>query len=278
MTATITQTSPSLLNLVREDLLSLSDEDLLRATMAIYSIPSLAAWRAAELKVLRHLHYQSPVLEIGCGSGSFSSLLLSRVEWGIDLNPREVVNCRNNKTHQNVSRMDARNLLFAGESFQTVFANCVIEHIPELDRALMEFHRVLRSGGRMITTVPTEELNLGLLLGNPGYARLRARQLQHLNLWTREGWESAFRAAGFSEVRLTPYLPLAFGRAWDRVDGPMSLALGPLRISRLYKALMLALPDSLRRKANTMWLRYFLRALAEPADVSPVAFLIEAVK
>ncbi len=276
---TINAPSPSssvLLNLLREELRRSSDEELLRATMAIYSIPSLAAWRAAELKVLRWLEYQSPLLEIGCGSGLFTSLLLTRVDCGIDLNPREVAICGKNRTYQNVSQMDARNLQFSDRSFSTVFANCVIEHIPGLDQALAEFRRVLRPGGRMITTVPTADLDCGLLFQRPDYARLRARQLQHLNLLTKEGWVRAFEAAGFSEIRMVPYLPLSFCRAWDRVDGPISLALGPLRVSRLYKLLMLALPSPLRRRANSMWRQYFLNALAEPPDNSPVAFLIEA--
>ena len=75
------------------ELLNYSDAELLGLAQTIYDIPSLAAWRAAELKALRHCTFAPPVLEIGCGNGRFASLLFERVDWGIDLNPREMELC-----------------------------------------------------------------------------------------------------------------------------------------------------------------------------------------
>jgi hypothetical protein len=58
-------------------LLNYSDAELLGLAQTIYDIPSLAAWRAAELKALRHCAFAPPVLEIGCGNGRFASPCLS---------------------------------------------------------------------------------------------------------------------------------------------------------------------------------------------------------
>ena len=72
------------------ELLNSSDADLLRLAQTIYDIPSLAAWRAAELKALRQCTFTPPVLEIGCGNGRFASLLMPRVQLGRRPQPARV--------------------------------------------------------------------------------------------------------------------------------------------------------------------------------------------
>jgi SAM-dependent methyltransferase len=45
---------------------------------------------------------------------------------------------------------DAESLPFADESFDLVLGHAILHHIPDLDRAFTEFHRVLRPGGRLL--------------------------------------------------------------------------------------------------------------------------------
>ena len=258
-------------------LLDCSDVDLLRTAQAVYDIPSLAAWRAAELKALRHLSFAPPVLEIGCGNGRFASLLLPHVDWGVDVNPREVALCaRNNGTYHRVRCMDARRLIFADGVFSTVFANCVIEHIPDLSRVLKECRRVLREGGVFIATVPLIEMNRHLLLESRWYSRLRATQLQHHHLLAEAAWLDALSRAGFFSVRITPYLPARLCELWDRVDGPLSLGAGPLTLGRAYRLALRLLPVSWRSRLNLQWRQYFIEALQVNPSETPCAILIEA--
>lgn len=258
-------------------LLECSDAELLGLAQTVYDIPSLAAWRAAELKALRECSFEPPVLEIGCGNGRFASLLLPRVDWGVDLNPREVELCaRGNVTYRRLGCMDARRLKFADGVFATVFANCVMEHIPDLDRVLAECRRVLRPGGSLIATVPLLEMNRHLLLGGTWYARWRAGQLQHLHLLREDAWVAALSKAGFSTVRTTPYLSARMCQLWDRVDGPLCMGAGPVTLGRAYRIGLKLLPATLRSKLNRRWQHYFIRALQDSPPDTPCAMLIQA--
>ena len=266
-------------------LLSSSDAELLDLAQTIYDIPSLAAWRAAELKALRQCTFAAPVLEIGFGNGRFASLLLPRVEWGIDLNPRQIAKCaERNGLYGHLASMDARALKFADGVFATVFANCVMEHIPDLDLVLAECRRVLRPGGALIATVPLIEMNRHLLLASGWYTRLRAEQLQHRNLLAADAWVAALSKAGFSTIRTTPYLSARMCELWDRVDGPLCMGAGPLTLGRAYSFGLRLLPTSWRRKLNGQWQHYFISALHPgemenllgPEGAQPCAMLIQA--
>lgn len=51
---------------------------------------------------------------------------------------------------------DARNLPFSNNSFEVVICLDVLEHIEEDDLVIQEIHRVLKSGGRFLISVPED--------------------------------------------------------------------------------------------------------------------------
>ena len=258
-------------------LLNYSDIDLMGLAQTVYDIPSLAAWRAAELKALRRCTFAPPVLEIGCGNGRFTSLLLKQVDWGVDVNPREVELCTQGAgLYRRLGCMDARRLIFADGVFTTVFANCVVEHIPDLPSVLAECRRVLGPGGTFIATVPLIEMNRHLLLKNGWYGRLRARQLQHRHLLAENVWVAALSQAGFATVQTTPYLSARMCELWDRVDGPLCMGAGPVTLGRAYRYTVRLLPAPWRSRLNRKWQHYFTRALQEDLSEMPCAMLIQA--
>lgn len=96
------------------------------------------------------------VLETGCGSGALWQHVRARIpaSWKLTLSdysygmartvqqkfvgsPFTFLNC------------DAQALPFANESFDGVFANHMLYHVPDLDRALGEIRRVLKRGGTL---------------------------------------------------------------------------------------------------------------------------------
>jgi SAM-dependent methyltransferase len=226
--------------------LPLSDFEALVATCPW---PSEAYWRAYELAAVRRVALPAPVLEIGCGDGAFSDLAGLKVDLAVDANPRAVPRAAaRTDVYAAVECGDVRTTDLGNDRFATVFANSVLEHVPELEDVLAKAYDSLRAGGVLVTTVPLDLMNDHLLVRGSWYARLRQRQLVHRNLWSREEWERALRRVGFDQIDWAPTLPPAGCRRWDGLDMLGSLGVGRLRVGGiLRKAGHKLLPARLRR-------------------------------
>jgi SAM-dependent methyltransferase len=96
-------------------------------------------------------------LEIGAGTGYFSLNLLQAGVVGeatcTDISPGMVSTLGRNAQRLGLAvkaaRADAESLPFADQSFDLVLGHAVLHHVPDLERAFSEFHRVLRPGGRI---------------------------------------------------------------------------------------------------------------------------------
>jgi ubiquinone/menaquinone biosynthesis C-methylase UbiE len=97
-------------------------------------------------------------LEIGAGTGYFSLNLLaggviSRATC-TDISPGMLASLRANAERLGLEveivETEAERLPFAHASFDLVVGHAVLHHIPDLNRAMAEFRRVLRPGGRLV--------------------------------------------------------------------------------------------------------------------------------
>ena len=94
-------------------------------------------------------------LEIGAGTGYFTLNLLQagvvRHATCTDISPGMMRTLTANAERLGLSvraaRAEAESLPFPDESFDLVLGHAVLHHLPDLDRAFAEFHRVLRPGG-----------------------------------------------------------------------------------------------------------------------------------
>jgi ubiquinone/menaquinone biosynthesis C-methylase UbiE len=97
-------------------------------------------------------------LEVGAGTGYFSLNLLRagtvREATCTDISPGMVralnANARRLGLTVKTARADAESLPFAQESFDLVLGHAVLHHLPDLERAFGEFHRVLKPGGYVV--------------------------------------------------------------------------------------------------------------------------------
>jgi ubiquinone/menaquinone biosynthesis C-methylase UbiE len=96
-------------------------------------------------------------LEIGAGTGYFSLNLLQsgavRQATCTDISPGMVRTLAGNAARLGLTvrtaRADAESLPFADQSFDLVLGHAILHHLPDVERAMHEFHRVLRPGGRI---------------------------------------------------------------------------------------------------------------------------------
>jgi SAM-dependent methyltransferase len=97
------------------------------------------------------------LLEIGLGEGSDSELLIRQgARWsGVDLTAASVERVRTRLALRDLPHEDLRQgsvlqLPFADNSFDMVFSHGVLHHVPDIEQAQREIHRVLRPGGELV--------------------------------------------------------------------------------------------------------------------------------
>jgi len=130
--------------------------------------------RFAEHTIYQNINFSSTknVLEVGCGVGAQSEILLRRFPdiklTGIDLNDKQLAAAKKNlgalafaQDRYDLQLMSAENLKFTTESFDGAFICFVLEHVPDPRRVLSEVRRVLSPGGVVYIT---EVLNSSFFL------------------------------------------------------------------------------------------------------------------
>lgn len=166
-----------------------------------------ATWaliRANEIRHLDKVQFKNPILDVGCGDGFVAKIVLSnrdqKIDWGIDLSSDEISYARRSGSFKKCKVANVYNLPFKDKSFSTVFSNSVIEHIPDLNQALLEMSRVLKKRGKFIITVPTPYLTtylmgvdlfkaLGLKILADFYGKFFNKMFKHYNLLNHKQWQ-----------------------------------------------------------------------------------------
>ncbi len=117
---------------------------------------------------------RSRILELGCGPAALWSenldrsrpgweVFLSDFSWGM---VREACAQLGGSWLFHFAVADAQGISFRSDAFDAVVANHILYHVPDLDRALSEIHRVLRPSGRVYATTngPAHLRELGELI------------------------------------------------------------------------------------------------------------------
>lgn len=125
-------------------------------------------WRQAEFAehvVYRGVDFSNVknLLEVGCGVGAQSSILLRRFPklhlTGIDLSQRQIETAQKNlnaldyaKGRIHLQQMDAQAMEFDAGTFDGAFLCWILEHVPNPSVILNEVRRVLRPGSSVYIT------------------------------------------------------------------------------------------------------------------------------
>ncbi len=216
--------------------------------------PSLGLWRAAEVAALREAGQGPdvglPILDLGCGDGLVTSLVLRQVAIGLDPDRTALDKAAGLGIYQQVVPLAMEMANLPENSLGTVVSNSVLEHIPDIDTVLACAARALKPGGRLIFTCPTEAFSKWLALPGDKYAARRNRHFQHLNLWSVGEWDRRLMQVGLRIDCVRPYLRRGWVRGWDAVELLQMIYIGRMRVfGQIWRRLPDRWLDALARRA-----------------------------
>lgn len=115
------------------------------------------AWLMARLSVLPR---GAEVLDVGCGAGK-TSLRLARLGFrvtGIDISDARIAEARERARAEGATITfrvgDAEELDLPAESFDAICCTAILHHLPDVERDLATFHKLLKPGGSLLATEP----------------------------------------------------------------------------------------------------------------------------
>lgn len=159
-------------------------------------------------EILSHLKLApgKSVVDVGCGTGQHLLKFREFVQpdgeaFGFDFNPDAVQNARNRGVKADVA--DGMTLPIPDESVDALSCTFAVYYLADLSKALTEWYRVMRPGGRVVVSGPAIGTNAELyefhekITGNPP-SDVDQMALGYVENNVREG----LPVAGFGEVKV----------------------------------------------------------------------------
>lgn len=182
-----------------------------------YLVPEMFTPWADALVERAELVGDEHVLDVGCGTGIVARRVAPRLDGGrvvgIDVNEGMLAVAASAGQEAGPAiewqRGDATDLPFPDGSFDTVLCQQVLQFVGEPGAALAEAHRVLRAGGRLVTSVwrpvsfnPAYVVMADVLERHAGGAA-SAMMRSPFPPWTVSELRTLLQDAGFREVTVT---------------------------------------------------------------------------
>jgi SAM-dependent methyltransferase len=176
---------------------------------------------------------KGPVLDVGCGDGFWWTLRDhdDREIYGIDISAREIAQAKT-RIHAELTDVSAEQP-FRDTKFDEIIGNCSLEHVPDIDAALLNLRKAAAPDARLIMFVPTPRwayqgrMQSWLLRRYPRVAMSLSGALngffQHWHLYDAKVWERLLAQNGWkvkanfglgsarSEFLFRLFMPPAFG-------------------------------------------------------------------
>lgn len=157
--------------MVRERIRDFFDKNSKVRDKEFKSDPILAYEQEARQSAIRSLlndHY-SLVLDAGCGNGRDFKMYLSHADKviGVDFSTGMVREAKRKKENLNGKQVevlvgDVTQLPFKSNTFDLIVCSEVLEHVPNWERAIAEFYRLLKPDGELIISTPNKLSIYGL--------------------------------------------------------------------------------------------------------------------
>lgn len=147
------------------------------------------------------------ILDVGCASGAFGSLLQDREAYGLEPNPRAATLARSQYIH--VYNGIFPGALPAGVTFDCIVFNDVLEHFVDPYSAVRQTARFLAPGGSVVASLPNMRYMrvIKRLIVNADWTYDPAGGVldeTHLRWFTHKTMRTLFEDNGFVVERMAP--------------------------------------------------------------------------
>lgn len=170
-------------------------------------------WRAQEFSLFRRNRglLQAPVLDFGCGDGSFAAVLFDQVDIGADIDAQALALAQQFGIYSRLVQSVGSTMPLPDGTVGSVFSNSVLEHCMALDAVLADISRVLRPGGVFCFTVPVAQFGRDLTrYFGRSESELVNTSYFHRNLLEVSDWRERLARQGLSTVTVQEYQPSWF--------------------------------------------------------------------
>jgi SAM-dependent methyltransferase len=93
------------------------------------------------------MHLRGRVLNAGCGDRNISDLLIGAGAQSVD-------NCDIQSSIPGAFICDLREIPRPDSCYDAILCNAVLEHVPDAEKVMSEFRRLLAPGGKLVVAVP----------------------------------------------------------------------------------------------------------------------------
>lgn len=206
-----------------------ADERILKDYLSCAPVV-LALIRAIDCRYFLEAKIEGRILDLGCGDGLFTKILFKssrdRVFAGIDLNLIELKKAKESNVYRYLVDGNITNLPFQSNYYDAVISNSVLEHVQDIDLAIKEINRILKTGGYLVFTVPSQYLSqhlffsavmkkIGLAYFATRYNAFKNKIWKHLHIYPAKVWIDKLNAHSLNIIRLNYIHPQAVTRICD---------------------------------------------------------------
>jgi SAM-dependent methyltransferase len=169
------------------------------------------------------------MLDFGCGDGLYTEAIFGKQSqvYGNDIAAGELPGARDSGVYfRGVQFADGHALPYPDGFFGSVYSNSVVEHIPDPHNVLPELSRVLRKGGMIVFTVPSDQFRK-LLDGYraapdkasaEAYATSIDKKFAHHHYHSADEWRVLFATVGIQLTEARYYISPEAEAQWDRMN------------------------------------------------------------
>lgn len=239
--------------------------------------PHMAVVRAFEAENLKNaVHIKSPVLDLGCGDGKFSTIVLGKSDVGIDISAKEIKKAHKLGSYLALHCCDAHSIPYPDNYFKTIFSNCVVEHITDPDDLVREISRVLSEKGEFVFTTWTPDFEKYSLINKDWYKRWKNKRLKHFSIKSIQQWGTILKKNRLQMIETKYYLNSRKIKMLDFLEFVSLIGFWKFRFINLYKILAPFFPTFFMKKLTKYLTRYFFQGGSNKE--TSCAILIKAVK